>query len=362
MQYSKNLNMNKPERADQYNLDHWNDNTDILDSAIQNIKTLNDATLKTALLNFCYPVGSLYWSSQATDPSTLFGGTWVQIKDRFVWAKGDSDTINNTGGAKTVTLTSNEIPSHNHTFTGTAHNHTFTGSEVTSGGSSASNTGSESSHTHSVTASGSISGGAYSFSGSAVTSGANNRGHTHTLNDGNTSSSGTTKTAGFRGVSVTSGAMSGNSTGGFRVYDYDIPVEGNITLDKKSATSAQAQILDGTTSNANYWLKNNIAHTHNVTANGYLYGKTDGESQNHTHSVTASGTISITTNPTFSGSAVTSGSGSSHKHSMAHTHSVTASGSIGNTTASGTIGNTGGGQAHENMPPYIVKYCWERTA
>ena len=27
-----------------------------------------------------------------------------------------------------------------------------------------------------------------------------------------------------------------------------------------------------------------------------------------------------------------------------------------------TVNNTGGGQAHENMPPYLVAYCWERTA
>lgn len=28
----------------------------------------------------------------------------------------------------------------------------------------------------------------------------------------------------------------------------------------------------------------------------------------------------------------------------------------------GTIENTGGDQPHNNMPPYIVAYCWRRTA
>ena len=27
-----------------------------------------------------------------------------------------------------------------------------------------------------------------------------------------------------------------------------------------------------------------------------------------------------------------------------------------------TVQNTGGGEAHNNMPPYLVYYCWERTA
>ena len=61
-----------------------------------------------------HPVGSLYWSSDPTDPSQLFGGTWTAVKDKFVWAKGDSDTVNATSGEKTHTLTVAEMPSHNH--------------------------------------------------------------------------------------------------------------------------------------------------------------------------------------------------------------------------------------------------------
>ena len=34
----------------------------------------------------------------------------------------------------------------------------------------------------------------------------------------------------------------------------------------------------------------------------------------------------------------------------------------GEFTPNGNIDNTGGTQPHNNMPPYIVKYCWERIA
>lgn len=68
------------------------------------------------LLDIIYPVGSVYISSQPTDPGTLFGGTWTRIKDTFILAAGDSYAIGATGGAKTVTLTENQIPAHAHTF------------------------------------------------------------------------------------------------------------------------------------------------------------------------------------------------------------------------------------------------------
>ena len=70
------------------------------------------------LLDLVYPVGSLYWSSKATSPNTLFGGTWTRIKDKFLWAMGDSDTANATGGEKTHTLITSEMPKHTHTFSG----------------------------------------------------------------------------------------------------------------------------------------------------------------------------------------------------------------------------------------------------
>lgn len=48
-----------------------------------------------------YPVGSIYLSVNNTDPSTLFGGTWVQIKDQFLLSAGDTYAGGSTGGDAT---------------------------------------------------------------------------------------------------------------------------------------------------------------------------------------------------------------------------------------------------------------------
>ena len=61
-----------------------------------------------------HPVGSLYWSTQSTDPASLFGGTWERVKDRFVLAAGDSYAGGATGGEATHTLTEAEMPAHKH--------------------------------------------------------------------------------------------------------------------------------------------------------------------------------------------------------------------------------------------------------
>lgn len=72
--------------------------------------------LKTLILDLAHPVGSYYWSAESTDPGTLFGGTWAQVKDKFVLAAGDTYTAGATGGEAAHTLTTDEIPSHQHTY------------------------------------------------------------------------------------------------------------------------------------------------------------------------------------------------------------------------------------------------------
>lgn len=66
------------------------------------------------LFNLIYPVGSYYISDSSENPSAKFGGTWQQIKDRFILAAGDDYTAGNTGGEAAHTLTVNEMPTHNH--------------------------------------------------------------------------------------------------------------------------------------------------------------------------------------------------------------------------------------------------------
>lgn len=130
----------------------------------------------------------------------------------------------------------------------------------------------------------------------------------------------------------------------------------------------------------------------------------------HSHSFTPAGTVSVTTNPTFTGSAVNTGGMSDneyHTHtvnlsytnwgkysvdacyldssqksessynnkaspsinttSVAHTHSVTAAGSISGgaykfSGKSRTTASTGDGEQISVMPPYAVRFCWERIS
>lgn len=71
--------------------------------------------INEALLNI-YPIGSIYMSVNSTNPGTLFGGTWEQIKDKFLLSAGDTYSAGSTGGEATHILTVDEIPSHNHLY------------------------------------------------------------------------------------------------------------------------------------------------------------------------------------------------------------------------------------------------------
>lgn len=68
------------------------------------------------MLTTVYPVGAVYVSADSTSPASLFGGTWEQLKDRFLLGAGDTYDAGDTGGAAAVTLTIDQIPSHSHTL------------------------------------------------------------------------------------------------------------------------------------------------------------------------------------------------------------------------------------------------------
>lgn len=215
---------------------------------------------KQEIVDFIYPVGSLFISTTSTNPSTYLGGTWER------WGSGrvpvsvsdtDSDfSAGKTGGEKTHTLTTAEMPSHSHAK----------GTLATSDSGS---------HTHSTSGTASSAGGhEHSVSGTATSAGS----HTHKgyyRNKYNTSSS----NLGL-GTSSTSGV---------------------------SGTDSQITNSAG-------------SHSHDVSGTAASAGA-------HEHSV--------------SGTAASAGS---------HSHTI-----------NGETSNTGNGNAHNNLPPYITCYMWQRT-
>jgi hypothetical protein len=68
----------------------------------------------SAALQAMMPVGFVVTLGVSTNPATLYGfGTWTRIQGRVVVGVSDSDTdfdLNDTGGAKTHTLTSGQLP------------------------------------------------------------------------------------------------------------------------------------------------------------------------------------------------------------------------------------------------------------
>ena len=69
-----------------------------------------------AMWDSIYPVGSIYMSVNSTNPGVLFGGTWEQIRDKFLLSAGTTYSAGTTGGAATVMLTTSNLPSHTHSI------------------------------------------------------------------------------------------------------------------------------------------------------------------------------------------------------------------------------------------------------
>jgi hypothetical protein len=89
----------------------------------------SDAVNKEYVMNAIYPVGSIYISTLSTNPATLLGfGTWEAFGEgrTLVGLKStdtDFDTVGETGGVKTVTISQANLPNIS-TGAGTAHTHT----------------------------------------------------------------------------------------------------------------------------------------------------------------------------------------------------------------------------------------------
>ena len=191
------------------------------------------ADIKKDILNETYPIGSIYISTKMTTAEqveTVIGGKWEVYGDGKTLLSS-TGASGQTGGKNTITLTTDNLPS----------------------------------HTHSFTPAGSVSS---TFKGTAVTSGGQSANHTHTF-------SGTTSTNGYHSHSIDSvlkwpvggGGMSfagWNSNNGY--YN---PVITSVT-----ATGDHSHSYNGTTS------ANNVGHTHSVTAAGTVTSNFSGTASN----------------------------------------------------------------------------------
>ena len=228
------------------------------------------AQAKAQAILAAHPVGSLYWTSSTENPAVTFGGgTWTQIKDRFVLAAGDSYKQGATGGAATITLTTAQLPSHSHTI---AHTHSFTpAGTIAAHTHSFTPAGTIGSHSHRFTPAGTIAGHTHSFTPEGTVSE-----HTHTYTPEGT---------------ISSHTHSFTPKGTVSSHTHSFTPKGTIAEHTHSFTPA------GTiTINAHTHTLNN--HTHSFTPAGTI--------GSHTHSFTPAGTISNGTY-NFKGTTITGG-------------------------------------------------------
>lgn len=89
----------------------------------------------SSIADIIYPVGAIYLSTMPADPSTLFGGTWERIHDKFLLAEGVF-AAGATGGASDVILKVENLPSHSHAVNSHTHGiaqHNHTASAASAG-------------------------------------------------------------------------------------------------------------------------------------------------------------------------------------------------------------------------------------
>lgn len=100
----------------------------------QNVQDIELGSISLAnIISLIRPVGSLYWSANNINPSTIYPGTtWEAVKDKFIVAAGTTYKAGISYGQATHTHTS---AAHTHTVaehTHTTGNHTLTVAEMPS--------------------------------------------------------------------------------------------------------------------------------------------------------------------------------------------------------------------------------------
>ena len=257
--------------------------------------------IKAEAVLAAHPVGSLYWTSKNENPAVTFGGgTWKQITDKFVLAAGSTYKAEATGGAATVKLTVANLPAHSHTFTpsGTVKS-TFTGT----------------SHSHTFTPSGTV------------------ESHSHDMEHDHSFSGTTTSALGQ--MLIPTGDRNNNNFKITDVYNksHKNALHNYYTISIESFAPGSRMYAPSSSSD-NTGFVYDLVHLHEYSGTTNKFkGFTKQEA------------------PAFTGKAGTTGS-------------TTQAGTVASTFTgtSSSTSSVGSATAINILPPYIVKYCWERTA
>ena len=168
-------------------------NTDAIEALKQN------TSMKSEIIDAIYPIGSIYLSANAANPSTFLGGSWKQITNGVLACAGTDGfaALGNSGGSNNISEA--QLPSHTHTGTTSsagAHTHTASSNKTgnhhhgtgwdadvgagsarwgvhlagVSGAKKIVNTGDAGSHSHTITVN---SGGAHTHSFTTDATGSN---------------------------------------------------------------------------------------------------------------------------------------------------------------------------------------------
>lgn len=269
-----------------------------------------------------FPVGSIFISSNNTNPNELLGyGTWELVsQNRMIMGCSEDDEETSTGGKSSITLSSSQMPSHTHQIP--AHNHTAGCSK-------------NDAHTHAIQMK---AAGTHGHANSITVAGTH--GHKYTL--GSSSHSHT--------ITINS---SGSHTHGIRMNTLAGPATHNHS--RGTWTKDSSYVSEGTKygdDSASFFGVNDFvvmsggghSHTASSGSSSHTHALSIVQEGGHTHA------ISITEN-------------GSHTHDLTisstegHAHSITV-----NDKAAFNTGSAGSGSAIDITNPYLKLFIWKRTA
>lgn len=102
------------------------DNTSDTDKPVSTAVTAAIASAVSAALLAAHPIGSIYMSADSTNPASLFGGAWApwgqgRVPVSVNTSETEFNAVEKTGGVKTNTLDTANLPSHTHSIPSHSH-------------------------------------------------------------------------------------------------------------------------------------------------------------------------------------------------------------------------------------------------